>query len=111
MTSDSYFRDAREKMLSGVPGYETKLRAIAEERKRTRSGYNTENGIKELARQCKGAGLFTKLDPENVLLIGRHNMMVDILDDMGLLDEANIESIIGYMLSLPVIPGGEREEK
>lgn len=111
MTSDSYFLDAREKMLSGVPGFETKLKDIAAERKRIRSVYSSENGIKELARQCIGAGLFTKLDPDNALLIGRHNMMVDILDDMGLLDEANMESVIGFMLTLPVIPESVAKER
>ena len=44
--------------------------------------------------------------------IGRHNMMVDMLDNMGLLDRANMESVVEYMLSLPLIPeGAEAEEK
>ena len=110
MTANTYFEDIRAKMIAGVPGHETELRDIAEERKRIRSVYCTKQGIEELARQCKGAGLFTKLDPNDPLLIGRHNMMVDILDDMGLLDEVNLPSILEYMLSLPIIPGVKDKE-
>ena len=110
MTADTFIEDLREKMLAGVPGYEDAIRKLREDRIRIRSVYATENGIRELARQCKGAGLFTKLDPSDPLLIGRHNMMVDILDDMGCLDEANLESIVEYMLSLPVMPGEKAKE-
>ena len=110
MTTREYFRDLRRRMLSGDPEYADALKKEKEKRRGIRAVYASEIGIKELARQCVGAGLFTKLDPDDPMSIGRHNMMVDILDDMGCLDEQNMESVVEFMLSLPLIPEGEDKE-
>lgn len=108
MTGNSFFRDARARMLSGVPEYADLLKNIREERKERRAAFISERGIKELAHICVKAGVFSQLDEKDPASIGAHNLVVDMLDDMGLLDEANMESIIGYMLSLPLIPGEEQ---
>ena len=108
MTGSSFFRDARARMMSGVPEYADLLKNIREERKERRAAFISERGIKELAHICVKAGVFSQLDEKDPASIGAHNLVVDMLDDMGLLDEANMESIIGYMLSLPLIPGEEQ---
>ena len=105
MTGNGFFRDARAKMMSGVPEYADLLKNIKEGRKERRAAFISEKGIKELAHICIKAGVFSQLDEKDPASIGAHNFVVDMLDDMGLLDEANMESIIGYMLSLPLIPG------
>ena len=106
MTNDSFFQNV---LASG--GLEA-IDELRRERKAHRNVWATPDGTRELAWMIAEGSLFTKLDPADPMEIGRHNMMVDMLDNMGLLDRANMESIVAYMLSLPLIPEGvEAEEK
>ena len=84
---------------------------LGEERKVHRAPFLTETGTSELARFVAGSAIFSRIEPGDDERIGQHNMMVKILDDMGILDEVHVESIVRYMLTLPVLPVDVREEK
>lgn len=101
MTTDSFFRDLiRKQGLRDIPS----LDSFKARREAIRQVYSTELGRKELTRLLIGASVFTHLDATDTEEIARHNMIVDLMDDMGLLDEANMERLVGYMLTLPVMP-------
>ena len=102
MTTNHFFRDLLQKagVIKGTPT----VGEIRARREAIRSVYSTELGRKELTRLLLGGSVFTHLDASDTEEIARHNMMVDLMDDMGLLDEANMERLVGYMLTLPVIP-------
>lgn len=105
MTNDSFFQNV---LASGGPEAIDELRR---ERRAHRSVWASPEGIRELSWMIAEGSLFTKLDPADPMEIGRHNMMVDMLDNMGLLDRANMESVVEYMLSLPLIPEGVKAEE
>lgn len=80
------------------------LEALADSRRKIRSVYGTEEGISMLSDMAIGLGLFDRIDPEDSEAITRRNVIIDLLDSMGMLDEAHIRDIIAFMISGPVIP-------
>ena len=106
MTSDNFFSDLRK-------GYTPEeIKAFKEVRKNRRELYSSDFGVKELTRIIKHSGVFSRIENvEDVEYIGRRNQVVDLLDDMGLLDESNLERLVRYMLSLPLMPEWMGEEK
>ena len=104
MTTEDFFRDVER--AGGIDA----LEELRLSRLMHRAVYSTDAGVRELASLAVRAGLFTKLDPSDPMAIGRHNMMVDIFDDMGLLDERNMESVVAYMLTLPAMPDAVAKE-
>lgn len=92
----------RKAWLDGIRGVRESRRAI----------WDSAFGRKELSRLIKEGGVMSRIeDPADAAAIGRRNAIVDLLDDMGLLDEANMERLVGYMLTLPVVPEWVGEEK
>lgn len=103
MTSNTFFEDLRARMEAGLMPSDS-LELLKASRTARRGIFASENGMKELARLIVYSGVLSKVDAGDPVSIGAHNMMVDMLDDMGLLDEANMESLVGFMLGTPVIP-------
>lgn len=78
---------------------------------RRRGVYSTQAGLEELARQVVQLGAFSTLDPADPAMVERHNVAINILDDLGLLDSSRIADVIRYMLSLPAMPDAERNKE
>lgn len=110
MTTDSFFDDARKKEAAGIPEFRDFMERLKASRIMYRGTFKGDGGIRILARMCFDANVFGIIDPSDPEAIGRRNMVIDLFDNMGLLDEANMESIIRYMLSLPVVPAEKRKE-
>ena len=110
MTSDTYFQSAIDGIRSGnLPaGY---IDAMKRDREERRAFWSSEYGRKELKRLLAGSGVFSAVDSEwTEEMKGRRNQIVELLDDMGLLDEANLDRLLAYMLSLPAVPEWVEEE-
>lgn len=86
------------------------LEAVIDYRRGIRDVYSSKNGRAELKRLIVDSKLFEAIDPESAdTEIGIRNYAIKKLEDMGFLDERNIDRLIDSMFSLPHV-GYEIEE-
>jgi hypothetical protein len=64
-----------------------------------RSVYQTPAGQKVLAHDILQAGLFAELKNDEDVM--RHNVLIQRLDDMGVLDEEMVPSFVKWLLNQP----------
>ena len=110
MTTESFYRDMQKKIESGALPSDY-LERFAQERIERRAIYGSPRGIRELAHLISYSGVLSKVDASDPVSIGAHNLCIDMLDDMGLLDEANLEELVRFMLSSPAVPGMRAEKE
>lgn len=80
------------------------------ERTNLRGMYKGEDRPEYLKRLIVNAGFFSKIAPEDTSAIATRNFIIDIMDDMGFLDEENLIRIVEFMLyELPVLPDRKRD--
>ena len=74
-----------------------------------RNLYSSAAGIRQLCDIVRSGHVLSQIgsDPDSVV---QHDFAISMLDGIGLFDEANLESIIRYLLSLPVFPKRVQEE-
>lgn len=65
-----------------------------------RRAYETPAGKAELARRIMRYGLLASLDTQADVV--RHNLIVQDLEEMGVLDEEGIPGFVDWLLSQPV---------
>lgn len=66
---------------------------------------STDYGAELLKNQLLQLGLFVALDPEDKESIALHNYAVSMLDDMGVLDEENLLTLVDLILGkMPLAP-------
>ena len=82
---------------------------LGSDRARIRSAYDTEVAREQLARLLVNCKVFSRVKNEQEMAL--HNLGISMLEDMGMLDIGNIESIVNMLLSLPLVNSGEKEEK
>lgn len=73
---------------------------LLERRRVVRSVYDTPAGLPYLVELIKRSGLFDHIATEEDRI--RHNVMVDQLDEMGLLDEEGIGGLVRWMMDQPL---------
>lgn len=71
-------------------------------RDRERSVYASEEGKNALTRLIITGGLFNKMQC-NEGAVAVHNLVVEILDECGFLDEQNIRKIVDFLYTLPLV--------
>ena len=110
MTTDLYFRDAFRRMSIGeLPA--SWLESLRKDRSERRAFWSSGYGRRELARLVAESGVFSSVDSDwTDEMKGKRNQIVELLDDMGMLDEANLERLLAYMLTLPEVPDWVAEE-
>ena len=77
------------------------------ERERARLGYESAEAREQFKRLLVNAKLFSKVQTEEDK--ARRNFAIEILEDLGFLDEGNIESVLDFLFTLPLV--GRRENK
>ena len=80
------------------------LSALSERRRDLRRVYSSPEGRRLLADIIRSGHIFTQTDPEDADASSKRNYALSMLEDAGLIDEASIDMIAGYMLTLPVLP-------
>lgn len=80
------------------------LSALSERRRDLRKAYSSPEGRELLADIIRSGHLFTQTDPKDADAASKRNFAIAMLEDAGLLDEASLGKIVGYMLTLPVLP-------
>lgn len=73
---------------------------IVRNRAYVRSVYEGERGREVLAHDILKAGLFAELHSDEDVM--RHNVMVQRLDDMGVLDEEMVSPFVKWLLGQPL---------
>lgn len=63
-----------------------------------RAPFRTEQGKALLAKLMKKGGVLDQVSPENLAV---HNYTVELLEEMGFLDEAFLPRLVEFFLSLP----------
>lgn len=74
---------------------------LASERQKTREAYKTKEAREQFVRLLVNLKMFSKLKDDKDMAL--HNLGISILEDMGILDEENIERIVDYFFNLPLI--------
>lgn len=74
---------------------------LASERQRTRDAYNTKEGREQFVRLLVNLKQFSKLRDEKDIAL--YNLGISILEDMGVLDEENIQRIVDFFFTLPLV--------
>lgn len=69
------------------------------ERRQRRNVYKTKAGLKELVSLVNITNVFHPITDEREIAL--HNLGILKLEQLGLLDEENLESLLKYMLSCP----------
>lgn len=64
-----------------------------------RAPFKSENGKALLAKLIKKGGVLDQVSPENLAV---HNYTIELLEEMGFLDEAFLPKLIDFFLSLPM---------
>ncbi len=80
---------------------------LALERERTRLAYKTDEAREQFTRLLVNAKVFSKIGSEEDR--ARHNFGIELLEDLGFLDEENIKRVIDFLFTLPLV--GDREEE
>ncbi len=78
--------------------------ALAERRIRLRNFYCSDTGKDELIALIVGSKALSKLDEGENCELGAHNLVIDILDSIGLLDEGFLRLTLTNLLLSPLIP-------
>lgn len=78
--------------------------ALSERRIRLRNFYCSDTGKDELVALIVGSKALSKLDEGERCELGAHNLVIDILDSIGLLDEGFIRLTLTNLLLSPPIP-------
>lgn len=78
------------------------------ERERARLGYKGKEAREQFKRLLVNAKLFSRIQTEEDK--ARRNLGIEILEDLGFLDEGNIESVIDFLFTLPLVGSKEEEE-
>jgi hypothetical protein len=87
-----------------------KLDDLRQMREETRAVYGTELGRRELKDMVKSTFVFDRLsETDTGETHGARNYGVFLLEKMGFLDEENVERLVDYMFTLPVIGTDVRE--
>lgn len=81
---------------------------LKKERQRARLGYDTHNSKEQFKRLLVNAKVFSKVRTDED--VARRNFAIEMLDDLGFLDEGNIERIVDFLFTLPLV-GSERDEE
>lgn len=93
-----------EEQLRVVARDEKLADKVTDRRIRHRLPYRTtEEGLEALADIVRSSGFFDVI--ENPEQQANRNFVVRMMEDMGLLDECNLQKILAYMLDLEVFPG------
>lgn len=80
---------------------------LALERERTRLAYKTDEAREQFVRLLVNAKVFSRIESEEDR--ARHNLGIELLEDLGFLDEENIKRVIDFLFTLPLV--GDREEE
>ena len=82
------------------------LEDVIGRRIRLRSLYQSDAGIEQLCDIARSGHVFDQVgkDPDWAV---QHDFAVALFDDIGLFDEANLKSIISFLLRQPVFPEAE----
>lgn len=80
--------------------------ALSERRIRLRNFYCSDTGKDELIALIAGSRALSKLDENEACELGAHNLVIDILDSIGMLDEGFIRLTLTNLLLNPPIPNG-----
>ena len=92
-----------EEQLRAVARDEKLADKVTDRRLRHRAPYRTEEGLEALSDIVRSSGFFDVIEsPEQQ---ANRNFVVRMMEDMGLLDERNLQKILAYMLDLEVFPG------
>ena len=73
---------------------------LVRRRRMVRGIYDSEDGRAYLVELIKRSGLFGHIVSDEDRI--RHNVMIDQLDEMGLLDEEGIDGLVGWMMGQPL---------
>lgn len=77
--------------------------ALTERRIRLRNFYCSDAGKDELMALIVGSKALSKLDEGEKCELGAHNLVIDILDSIGLLDEGFLrQTLTSLLLSSPI---------
>lgn len=82
--------------------YQAKGQRLDVEREKLRSVYSTEEGKVALTRLIITGKVFGKMTTsEGDIAI--HNLVIDILEQCGFLDEKKIRQIVNHLFTLPLV--------
>ena len=81
---------------------------LALERERTRLAYKTDEAREQFVRLLVNAKVFSRIESEEDR--ARHNLGIELLEDLGFLDEENIKRVIDFLFTLPLVGDREGEE-
>ena len=76
----------------------------SERRKARRAMFSSAEGRRMLADIIRSGHILEQTQPEDRDAASKRNFAIAMLDDLGLLDEASIDAIAGFLLTLPVMP-------
>ena len=77
---------------------------LEDRRYRLRSLYCTEVGKTQLMDLIRGSKALSKLDENDKCELGAHNLVIDLLEDLGLLDEGFILHVLDVLKASPAVP-------
>ena len=74
--------------------------------------YTTPEGLQMLQNLIVSSGVFEKIDPVDQAAAGARNMVIDMLNSMGVICESTLPMLLKAMLGLPLPfnKGGENNE-
>ena len=84
---------------------EEQRKVLSDNRMELRAIYNSNYGKEHLAKMIKDLKVFGQIDPGQVdaYIVGKRNLVLDIMEKMGFFDDDNIDRIIEAMFRLPLI--------
>lgn len=77
---------------------------LEERRYKLRALYCSENGKPLLMDLIRGSKALSKLDENDKCELGAHNLAIDLLEDLGLLDEGFILHVLDVLKASPAVP-------
>ena len=87
------------------------LQAAVERRSRKRAFYSRDEGVETICDLIRSGHVFDVIDETDPCEAAEHNMVIRMLDDIGLFDEDNLEMTVRYLLSLPVFPERKKDKE
>lgn len=77
---------------------------LEDRRYRLRSLYCSEVGKAQLMDLIRGSKALSKIDEGDNCELGAHNLVIDLLEDLGLLDEGFILHVLDVLKASPAVP-------
>lgn len=77
---------------------------LEDRRYKLRALYCTEVGKSQLMDLIRGSNALSKIAEGDACELGAHNLVIDLLEDLGLLDEGFILHVLDVLKASPAVP-------